>query len=43
MQRVNICSNLIEKLKKRIVKGMKTISFARLGKTNVLPRKIFLV
>ena len=33
----------MDKLKKRIVKGMKPISFARLGKTNVRPRKIFLV
>lgn len=33
----------IDQVKNHIIKGMKTISFALLGETNVHPRKIFLV
>jgi len=33
----------IDHVKNHIIKGMKTISFALLGETNVHPRKIFLV
>ncbi|OXS66435.1 hypothetical protein B1B04_24100 [Lysinibacillus sp. KCTC 33748] len=43
MNRQYLFNYFIDQVKNHIIKGMKTISFALLGETNVHPRKIFLV